>query len=220
MPAPNQYTHNRKWKEEVAEVCSRLCLCAIVPDRWAANSRITTVCPHGVKNTTTVFRLVNRQYCCKSQASKAHDPRVKSRAGRVAWDTKRDEILEKLNKRWADPETRKKQSERMKGVENSWIPTPKQRLLPGTLYLVRYLDDAGTHFKIGITRLTLGRRFHRGQLISIIHLHRATLGECFDLEQSLLSWAKENGHRYSSLTTTELIRPAGVSHILDCLSKQ
>ncbi len=99
-------------------------------------------------------------------------------------------------------------------------PTPEQRLLPGTLYLIRYLDDSGIHFKIGITKRTLSQRFKPHQLISIIHLHHATLGECFDLEQSLLAWARANGHRYSSPTTTELIHPAGVSHILDCLSKQ
>jgi hypothetical protein len=100
------------------------------------------------------------------------------------------------------------------------IPTPEERVLPGVLYLIRYLDDSGTHFKLGITRRRLTQRFTSINLISIIHLHHATLGECFDLEQSLLAWARANGHRYSSPTTTELIHPAGVSHILDCLSKQ
>jgi hypothetical protein len=61
-------------------------------------------------------------------------------------------------------------------------PTPEQRLLPGTLYLVRYLDEAGTHFKLGITRRTLQERLG-DKLVSIIHLHHATYGECYDLEQ-------------------------------------
>ena len=56
------------------------------------------------------------------------------------------------------------------------------------------------------------------ELISIIHLHKATLGECFDLEQSLLKWAKDNGHRYSSPTTTELIHPDGLPYLLDRLT--
>jgi hypothetical protein len=102
--------------------------------------------------------------------------------------------------------------------EASYYPTPEQRILPGTLYLVRYLDDSGTHFKLGITRRTLSQRFRSGGLISIIHLHKSTLGECFDLEQSLLKWAKDNGHRYSSPTTTELIHPNGLPYLLGRLT--
>jgi hypothetical protein len=97
------------------------------------------------------------------------------------------------------------------------VPTSEQRLLPGFLYLIRYLDESGIHFKIGITKLTLAERFSKGQLISIIHLHTSTLGECFDLEQSLLKWAKGNGHRYSSPTTTELLRADAIPHILSTL---
>ena len=101
--------------------------------------------------------------------------------------------------------------------ESTWIPTSEQRLLPGTLYLVRYLDESGTHFKLGITKRSLRERLG-DRLISIIHLHTATLGECFDLEQSLLKWAKENGHRYSSPTTTELIHPDGLPYLLHRLT--
>ena len=95
----------------------------------------------------------------------------------------------------------------------SGVPTPEQRLLPGILYLVRYLDDSGTHFKLGITRRTLQQRLGEC-LVSIIHLHYATLGECFDLEQELLKWAKDSGYRYSSSTTTELIHPAAIPLLL------
>jgi len=91
---------------------------------------------------------------------------------------------------------------------------PDYRCLPGTLYLIRYLDESGTHFKLGITKRSLNERFKSHQLISIIHLHYATLGECFDLEQDLLKWAKENGYRYSSSTTTELIHPAAIPLLL------
>ncbi len=229
MSAPNQYSHNRKWKEEVAAACARLCLCAILPDKWAANARITTVCTHGVKNTTTMYRLAERQFCCKSQASKAHDPSMKSRAAKVAWDKHRDLMLQRQRERWDRPGEKEKHSqdcldahERLRddGWINpgwGWKPSDTERLLPGTLYLIRYLDESGTHFKIGITKLTLAERFRKGQLISILHLHNATLGECFDLEQSLLKWAKNNGYRYSSPTTTELIHPDGLQHLLDRL---
>jgi len=108
-----------------------------------------------------------------------------------------------------------------KKLESGWYsfggfgqnPTPEQRLLPGILYLVRYLDDSGTHFKLGITRRTLQQRLGEC-LVSIIHLHYSTLGECLDLEQELLKWAKDSGYRYSSSTTTELIHPAAIPLLL------
>jgi len=203
----------------MAETASRLSMCVFVPNHLTANTKIRCSCPHGSVKSTTVLRFVERQFCCRSQASKAHDPEQKRKAAIKSWITGKEKHLRARRKRWDNPEEKVKQSDRMKGVENSWTPTPKQRLLPGTLYLVRYLDDSGTHFKIGITRLTLSKRFRKGQLISIIHLHRATLGECFDLEQSLLTWARENGHRYSSLTTTELIHPAAVPYILEQFTK-
>jgi hypothetical protein len=103
-------------------------------------------------------------------------------------------------------------------LDATWIPTPEQRLLPGTLYLIRYLDESGTHFKLGITKHTLNKRFSKGQLISIIHLHNATLGECFDLEQDCLRYCKQQGWRYTSPTTTELIHPAGLPYLLDRLT--
>jgi hypothetical protein len=82
---------------------------------------------------------------------------------------------------------------------------------------VRYLDESGTHFKLGITKRSLRERLG-DSLVSIIHLHTSTLGECFDLEQELLRWAKDNGHRYSSPTTTELIHPDGLPYLLERLT--
>jgi hypothetical protein len=102
--------------------------------------------------------------------------------------------------------------------EASYRPTPEQRPLPGTLYLIRYLDEDGTHFKIGITRRSINDRFKPHQLISILHLHHATLGECFDLEQDCLRHCKQQGWRYASPTTTELIHPDGLPYLLDRLT--
>jgi hypothetical protein len=99
-----------------------------------------------------------------------------------------------------------------------WKPSESERLLPGILYLIRYLDKSGTHFKLGITKLTLSQRFRKGQLISIIYLHNATLGECFDLEQDCFRHCKQQGWRYTSPTTTELIHPAGLPYLLDRLT--
>jgi len=101
--------------------------------------------------------------------------------------------------------------------ESTWVPTPEQRLLPGTLYLIRYLDESGTHFKIGITRRSLRERLG-DKLVSIIHLHHATLGECFDLEQDCLRHCKQRGWRDASPTTTELIHPDGLPYLLSRLT--
>jgi hypothetical protein len=99
-----------------------------------------------------------------------------------------------------------------------WDIKEEDRGLPGTLYLIRYLDDSGTHFKIGITKRSVSQRFRSGELISIIHLHNATLGECFDLEQDCLRYCKQQGWRYTSPTTTELIHPDGLPYLLDRLT--
>jgi hypothetical protein len=212
----NQYSQ-RNWKQEMAETAARLEMCVLVPQHLTANTKTRCSCSHGVVKETTVLRFVERQYCCKSQASKAHDPEQKRKAAVKSWITGKEKHLRARYKRWSDPEEREKQRERMTGVNNSFTPTPEQRLLPGTLYLVRYLDESGTHFKLGITKHTLNKRFSKGQLVSILHLHHATLGECFDLEQAILKWAKENGYRYSSPTTTELIRPEAYSEVLEKL---
>jgi hypothetical protein len=105
-------------------------------------------------------------------------------------------------------------------LSSGWGVSSRERPLPGILYLIRYLDEAGIHFKIGITKLTLAQRFSKGQLVSIIHTYYSTLGECFDLEQSLLKWARKHGYRYSSPTTTELLLPAAIPHVLSELSSQ
>ena len=215
----NQYNHSRDWRKEVAETCSRLQLCAILPEQLKANVRIKTVCLHGVVSHSRVYSLIERQYCCKSAASKAHDPLLKSKASQVAWQKSRDKILQSQKNRWAKENAREEQSKRMKGVKNAWIPTPEQRVLPGLLYLIRYLDDSGTHFKLGITRKKLSQRFSSERLISIIQTWNFSLGKCFDLEQATLRYASQHGHRYSSPTTTELIRPEGVVPILEFIEQ-
>ena len=107
------------------------------------------------------------------------------------------------------------------GINNpgkGWPPTEEERKLPGTLYLIRYLDVSGTHFKLGITRHPLSRRFRRNRLISIIHLHKTTYGECYDLEQDCFRHCEQQGWKYASPTTTELIHPDGIPYLLQRLT--
>ena len=224
----NQYAQ-RNWKQEMAETAARLSMCVFVPDRLTANTRVRCSCLHGVVKETTVIKFVERQFCCKSQASKAHDPEQKRKAAKIAWMRKRDILLQRQKERWDRPGEKEKHSEAMLSSlrelrKEGWYnpgygygPSEEERKVPGTLYFIRYLDESGIHFKIGITKLTLAERFRKGQLISILHLHHATLGECFDLEQAILKWAKSNGYRYSSPTTTELIRPEAYGEVLSRL---
>ena len=218
----NQYAQ-RNWKQEMADTAARLSMCVFVPDHLTANTRVRCSCLHGVVKETTVIRFVERQFCCKSQASKAHDPSQKRKAAIKRWSnpfaknppqtveanlkrslTLTQTIKDKKEEGWINPGWGRK-------------PSEEERKLPGTLYLVRYLDDSGTHFKIGITKLSLHERLG-DSLVSIIHLHTSTLGECFDLEQDCLRHCKQQGWRYSSPTTTELIHPDGLPYLLDRLT--
>jgi hypothetical protein len=98
-------------------------------------------------------------------------------------------------------------------------PNSEQRLSPAILYLIRYLDESGVHFKIGITKRKLSERFPPEKLVSVIHTWNFPLGKCFDLEQAALRYALQHGYRYASPTTTELIRPEGVVSILEFIEQ-
>ena len=215
----NQYAQ-RNWKHEMIDTAARLEMCVLAPQHLTANTKIRCSCSHGIVKKTTVFRFVERQYCCKSEASKAHDPEQKRVAANTRWSNpfaKNPSQTLAANLKRSRSLTQTIKDKKEEGWFNpgwGWKPSESERLLPGTLYFIRYLDESGTHFKIGITKLTLAERFSKGQLISIIHLHYATLGECFDLEQELLKWAKDGGYRYSSSTTTELIHPAAIPLLL------
>ena len=80
----NQYAQ-RDWKQELAETAGRLEMCVVLPKHLTANARVRCSCPHGVVKDTTVVRLIERQFCCKSQASKAHDSEKKRRAANTRW---------------------------------------------------------------------------------------------------------------------------------------
>jgi len=90
----------------------------------------------------------------------------------------------------------------------------------GRLYIVGYNDNSsdGIHFKIGITKHNVKRRL-KAKLSWIIKEWEMPLGKCFDLEQAALRHASQHGHRYSSPTTTELIRPEGVVPILEFIEQ-
>lgn len=214
----NQYT-KRNWKQEIAETAARLQMCVVFPDCLTANTKVRCSCPHGAVMDTKVLRFVERQFCCKSQASKAHDPEQKRKAAQKRWSSpfaKNPPQTEEANFKRSVALTNTIQEKRKEGWVNpgwGWKPIESERNLPGLLYLVRYIDEVGIHFKLGITKLTLKERF-RDSLISIIRLHYATIGECFDLEQECLKHCKQQGWRYSSSTTTELIHPDGIPYLM------
>jgi hypothetical protein len=227
----NQFTSSRDWKREVQETCAKLQLCAILPDGLTANTKITTVCLHGTKSNCRVYSLINRQYCCKSSASKAHDPALKSKAAKIAWEKQRPLLLDRQKERWARHNEKQKHSQicadaiRDKREEGWFNPgwgrgvSQDDRNQDGILYLIRYLDGSGTHFKLGITKQKLSERFDNKSLVSIIQTWNFPLGKCFDLEQAALRYASQHGYRYASPTTTELIRPEGMVSILEFIEQ-
>lgn len=167
--------------------------------------------------------------CGHRWTSTAHSYKV-SKSG--CWGCKKKVISEMTKTRVFTPEGRARLSKQKlgkpswnKGIkgsvpgggskESTWKPTQEQRLLSGTLYLIRYLDEAGTHFKLGITKKRLSERFSSERLISVIQTWNFSLGKCFDLEQAVLRHASQHGYRYSSPTTTELIHPEGILPILE-----
>jgi len=145
---------------------------------------------------------------------------MKSRAATIRW--KKNPITypqtPEANAKRSKTLTQTIKEKREEGWVNpgwGWFPSPEERKVSGTLYLIRYVDEDGTHFKLGITKVTLGERFHKKQLVSIVEIHNATLGECFDIEQDCLRHCKQQGWRYSSPTTTELIHPDGLPYLLE-----
>jgi hypothetical protein len=221
---------SRDWKKEIDEVCLKLDLTVVLPDKLTAHSRVKITCSHGVVTETTVLRLVERKYCCKSQASKAHDPELKRKAANIAWLKSRDKILQKSKERWEKEEEREKHSKRCaevilekreEGWSNpgwGWKPNGENKNLPCSLYFIKYKDNGGIHYKIGVTIQTIKERF-RHHLIEIIDEYNSTFEKCYELEQQQLKYAKENGWRYSSESSTELIKPEGVPHILKVFSE-
>jgi hypothetical protein len=209
----------RDWKREIAETAARLEMCVVLPEKLKANARVRCSCPHGVVKETTVLRFVEREFCCKSQASKAHSPEMKSRAAAIRW--RKNPIAypqtPESNAKRSKTLTQTIKERREEGWVNpgwGWCPSPDERKVSGTLYLIRYLDESGTHFKLGITKVSLKERFHKRQLLSIVGVYHGELGECFDIEQDCLRHCKQQGWRYSSPTTTELIHPDGLPYLL------
>jgi len=223
-------TPTRDWMVEILETCSRLSLTVVIPEKLTAHARIKFSCPHGTTKETTVLRFVDRKYCCKSQASKAHDPEIKRFAAKIAWDNHRQKMLESAKQRWEKEGEKEKHSKRCAEVilekrEEGWVnpgwgwkPNDENKDNPCTLYFVKYKDDEGIHYKVGVTTQTIEERF-RTQLIEVIDEYHSTFEKCYEIEQEQLKYAKENGWRYSSHSTTELIRPEGISHLLEVFSK-
>ena len=196
VPARENHTTNIAdvWEQRLDDYVKRSGVTVVDrPERLTKKSRIRTRCKHGTQERPCQV-LDNLQYCCQTGSKLGENNPV---YGTPSWNAGTVGIST--------------------GHGFGGKPSEEERKLPGLLYLVRYLDDSDTHFKLGITKRSLQERLG-DKLISIIHLHNATLGECFDLEQELLRWAKDNGYRYSSSSTTELVHPDAVPYLLIRLS--
>jgi hypothetical protein len=195
IPARENHTTNTSdvWEQHLADYIRGSGVTVVErPLRLTKKSRVVTRCKHGSSERPCGI-LKDLQHCCRIGSKVGgNNPAY----GLPSWNSGTVGIST--------------------GHGFGGNPSEEERKVPGTLYFIRYLDESGIHFKIGITKRSLQERLG-DKLVSILHLHQATLGECFDLEQSLLKWAKDNGHRYSSPTTTELIRPEAYNEILSQL---
>jgi hypothetical protein len=208
----------RDWKSEIVEAAGRLNLCVVLPEKLTASARLKFSCPHGIVKETNVLRFVERQFCCKSQASKAHDPAMKSKAAKVAWDENRLLMLQRQKERWNKPGEKEKHSSicsesikklRQKGWSNpGWGWKPGESILskPAILYWIKYRDADGVHFKVGITMQNLNHRFNSTEIEKVVRTWESDLSRCHNVEQACLKMAYKYGWRYKTDTTTELIR--------------
>lgn len=106
------------------------------------------------------------------------------------------------------------------GCGYGYKPCGEEAKRLGRLYLVGYNDnlDGITHFKIGITKHTTRKRL-KTKLSYIIKEWILPFEDCFILEQTALKYASKCGYRYSSQTTTELIRPEGLNCIINFIEE-
>lgn len=193
IPPRDNHTTNiaDAWEQRLSDYVKRSGVLVVDrPARLTKSSRVVTRCKHGMSERPCSI-LKGLQHCCRTGSKLGENNGV---YGAPSWNAGTVGIST--------------------GHGFGGKPSEEERKLSAILYLIRYLDESGTHFKLGITKRSLNERFKPYQLISIIHLHYSTLGECFDLEQDLLKWAKDSGYRYSSSTTTELIHPAAIPLLL------
>jgi hypothetical protein len=91
-------------------------------------------------------------------------------------------------------------------------PSKETKQLPGVTAVMVYRDSDGVHIKVGYTGGSLSRRYG-SSLVRPLVSFRASRRECYDLEQAVLKEARKRGWRYSSSSTTELIKPEGFQEV-------
>lgn len=220
---------NKKYSDEDKKLWEDMYICGLSSHEIAKQLNISK---------STVYKHLQKCGITRSWSEwqKGKEPWNKGLKGaQVAWNKGLKGVYTSSKKGKPNPSARVPCSPaRAKNISNSWkkkleegwdgfggygrLPTKEQRSLPCFLYLVRYIDDEGTHFKLGITVRNLQERLKK-HLVSIIEVYKSTLGECFDIEQEQLKYAKESGWRYSSHSTTELIKPEGIPHLLEVFAE-
>jgi hypothetical protein len=182
----------RDWDKDLRLLGEKLGFKVLAWDGYPAKrNKVLIKCSHGER---WVFPngQINKTHCCRvSSKTGQNNPFF----GKEAWNSGTKGIS--------------------RGHGYGHKPRGKDVNLPGRLYLVGYNDNTSKtiHFKIGITKHTAKKRL-KTKLSWIIKEWEMPLGKCFDLEQTALYFAEKNGYRYSSQTTTELIRPEGLVSIL------
>ena len=186
----------RDWDRDLHELGARIGFEVIAWDGYPARrNKVLIRCPHGER---WVFPngQINKKHCCRSASKQgANNPFH----NKPTWNAGTKGVS--------------------RGHGFGYRPNHEQSQLPGLLYLAQYSDGGDSHFKLGITGRSTRKRL-QGRLLWIVKEWELPLGKCFDLEQAALGHASQHGHRYSSPTTTELIRPEGVVPILEFIEQR
>jgi hypothetical protein len=184
--------HSRRdWDRDLREIGKRAGFEVVAWDGYPAKkNKVLIRCIHGERWVFPNGQL-NKEHCCRA-ASKAGDKNPFF--GKPTWNAGTKGIST--------------------GHGFGFKPRGEETFSPGKLYLVEYNDNGEIHFKLGITGRSTRQRLQT-KLQHVIKEWEMPLGKCFDLEQATLRYAAEHGHRYSSPTTTELIRPEGILPVLE-----
>lgn len=181
----------RDWDAELKEIGRRVGFEVLGWDGYPAKrNKVLIRCPHGEKWVFPQGQL-NKETCCRSSS-------------------KTGERNPFFNKPTWNAGTRGVSS----GHGFGYKPRGELAESIAKLYLVEYVDEMGSHVKVGITGKTISSRL-KAKLRRVIGSWELPFKKCFEIEQSVLQFAEQQGHRYSSSTTTELIKPEALPAVLE-----
>lgn len=180
----------RDWDKELKEIGQRVGFEVVAWDGYPAKrNKVLIRCPHGEKWVFPQGQL-NKETCCRSSSKTGERNPFYNKP---TWNAGTQGISS--------------------GHGFGYKPRGELASKDATLYLVEYVDDFGSHIKIGITGKTIRSRL-KAKLRRVIGSWEMPFEECFKIEQAVLKYVDLLGHRYCTPTTTELIKAEALDSVL------